>query len=408
MKNFTSTTSLLSGLFFTLFGCSSTDNLPNEELFLVPIIERVNIQTEIAKPEQIIDGQWVPIGPQSLNSIQYDYTTLYNNKPSYRFELNENDNTIPGYNEGTTKGRAEFSYCYATSTDFEGKAENTLANAQKILSVYHYGKGIIPPNSTSEHSFSVYFPKNMSTDVNTIFAQIHGMPDRTLVQNPDGDIYKMTDLEFLQLLETTIFKNNIGYERVIETDKNGNPKYDANGNIRYKAGEKNGWFVEQGGYPPLECGISKGYLYIKCHSDRKWLTNLDDRTNANVERTEVMVPVSSEYKTSTVAYKTPFSSFPRNCWVTFNLKITWSRYGGEIESVTQGKIDGEISYKKDKALIIDHIINNENIYIGRNDESGYYFKFGIYRTNSDTTPLTYNLANYVERITSTNFKSPQK
>ena len=110
MKNFTSTTSLLSGLFFTLFGCSSTDNLPNEELFLVPIIERVNIQTEIAKPEQIIDGQWVPIGPQSLNSIQYDYTTLYNNKPSYRFELNENDNTIPGYNEGTTKGRAEFSY----------------------------------------------------------------------------------------------------------------------------------------------------------------------------------------------------------------------------------------------------------------------------------------------------------
>lgn len=83
MKNFTSTTSLLSGLFFTLFGCSSTDNLPNEELSLVPITERVNIQTEIAKPEQIIDGQWVPIGPQSPNSIQYDYTTLYNNKPSY-------------------------------------------------------------------------------------------------------------------------------------------------------------------------------------------------------------------------------------------------------------------------------------------------------------------------------------
>ena len=158
--------------------------------------------------------------------------------------------------------QSELSYCYATSTDFEGKAENTLANAQKILSVYHYGKGIIPPNSTSEHSFSVYFPKNMNTDVNTIFAQIHGMPDRTLVQNPDGDIYKMTDLEFLQLLETTIFKSNIGYEKVMETDKNGNPKYDSNGNIRYKAGEANGWLVEQGGYPPLECGISKGYCLL--------------------------------------------------------------------------------------------------------------------------------------------------
>lgn len=401
MKNLLFIT-LLPGLILSLSGCSSTDSLPNEELSLIPITERVDIQNEIARPEQIIDGQWVPIGPQSLNSILYDYTMPYNNKPSYKFELDENANTIPGYNEGSTKGRAELSYCYATSADFEGKAENILANARKILSVYHYGKGIIPQNSTSEHSFSVYFPQNMSTNVNTIFAQIHGMPDRTLVQSPNGDIYKMTDSEFLQLLETTIFKNNTGYEKVMETDKNGNPKYDANGNIRYKAGEKNGWFVEQGGYPPLQCGISEGYLYIKCSSDRKWLTDLDDRTNANVGRTEVMVPVSSEYKTSTVAYKAPFSSFPKNRWVTFNLKITWSNYGGETESVTQGKIDAYISYQKDKTLISDHIINNEDVYIGRNDEQGYYFKFGIYRTNSDTTPLTYNLANYMERITSGN------
>ena len=201
---------LLSGLILPFAGCSSTDSLPNEELSLIPITGRVNIQSEIAKPEQIIDGQWVPIGPSSFHSIQYDYTMPYNNKPSYKFTLDEDANTIPGYNEGTTKGRAELSYCYATGADFEGKAENTLANAQKMLSVYHYGKGIIPQNRASEHSFSVYFPKNMSTDVNTIFAQIHGMPDRTLVQNPNGNIYKMTNSEFLQLLETTIFKNNTG------------------------------------------------------------------------------------------------------------------------------------------------------------------------------------------------------
>lgn len=160
MKNLLFIT-LLAGLILSLSGCSSTDSLPDEELSLIPITERVGIQNEIARPEQIIDGQWVPIGPQSPNSILYDYTMPYNNKPSYKFELDENANTIPGYNEGSTKGRAELSYCYATSADFEDKAENTLANARKILSVYHYGKGIIPQNSTSEHSFSVYFPQNM-------------------------------------------------------------------------------------------------------------------------------------------------------------------------------------------------------------------------------------------------------
>ena len=43
-----------------------------------------------------------------------------------------------------------------------------------------------------------------------------------------------------------------------------------------------------------------------------------------------------------------------------------------------------------------HIVNNEQILIGRNDENGYYFKFGIYRVGNSTVPVCYNLAGYKE------------
>lgn len=44
-----------------------------------------------------------------------------------------------------------------------------------------------------------------------------------------------------------------------------------------------------------------------------------------------------------------------------------------------------------------HIVDNEKIMIGRNDDDGYYFKFGIYRVGNSTKPVCYNLANYSER-----------
>ena len=40
----------------------------------------------------------------------------------------------------------------------------------------------------------------------------------------------------------------------------------------------------------------------------------------------------------------------------------------------------------------EHIVNNEEILIGRNDDDGYYFKFGIYRVGNSTVPVCYRLA----------------
>lgn len=124
----------------------------------------------------------------------------------------------------------------------------------------------------------------MDSNVSTIFAQWHGMPDRTLVQTPEGEVKKLTVDEFIELDKTTIFKKNTGYEKGGEVDKQGNPVKDKKGNPVYKAGKKNGWLVEQGGYPPLAFGFSGGWFYIKANSDRRWLTDKDDRCNANPEK----------------------------------------------------------------------------------------------------------------------------
>ena len=154
------------------------------------------------------------------------FTRMFNGKPSYRFELKEDDNTLSGYAKGETKGRAEFSYCYATSDDFKGLPADVYQKAQITKTVYHHGKGICPQGASRDYEFSVYIPSSLGSDVSTIFAQWHGMPDRTLVQTPQGEVKKLTIDEFVELEKTTIFKKNEGHEKVAKLDKQGNPVKD--------------------------------------------------------------------------------------------------------------------------------------------------------------------------------------
>ncbi len=356
---------------------------------LKPITKRVNVQADTARTAQIIDGEWVAVGTNKKHAISYDYTLPFEGKPSFRFELKEDDNTLSGYGKGETKGRAELSYCYATSADFDGQAADAFENAVRMKTVYHYGKGICKQGERRKYTFSVYIPSGLREDVSTIFAQWHGMPDRTLVSSPEGIVKKLTIPEFLDMYDRMIFKKNIAHDKIKVTDKNGA--------VTYKAGKANGWLIEQGGYPPLAFGFSKGYFYIKANSDRKWLSDKTDRCNADVEKSSVMKPVTSDYKASTIAYKLPFARFPKNCWITFVVDVKWTEYSGMSEEITSpGKLDVRMSYNRGGRKVDDHIVKNETISIGRNDEDGYYFKFGIYRVGNSSVPVCYNLADYSE------------
>ncbi len=364
---------------------------------LTPIVHRVNIQSDSAKASQIIDDKWVAVGVERKYAIQLDYSIPFHSEPSYRFELKESDNTLEGYSQDETKGRAELSYCYATHNDFQKLNNATYETAQKKKTVYHYGKGYAPQASLRSYEFSIFVPSSLSQDVNTIFAQWHGMPDRTLVQTPEGIVKKLTDHEFLSLYENSVIKKNIVHDK-IPLCKNGKKQYDKNGKEKYVAGKPNGWLIEQGGYPPLAFGFANNWFYIKANSDRKWLSDKTDRCNANPAKEEIMKPVKSDYKTSTIAYKQPFNDFPKNRWVTFRIQVRWTHYGGEEETIINpGKLDVVMSYLDNDLMNEIHIVDNEEILIGRNDEVGYYFKFGIYRVGNSKIPVKYNLAGYKEK-----------
>ena len=73
---------------------------------LIPILSRVNIQSDSAKSSQVVDNKWVAVGVSRNYAIQYDYTLPFQGKPSFRFELKNTDNTLEGYSENETKGRA--------------------------------------------------------------------------------------------------------------------------------------------------------------------------------------------------------------------------------------------------------------------------------------------------------------
>ena len=356
---------------------------------LQPITERVNIQTDSARTDQVINGEWVAVGTKKEHAITYDYSLPFDGKPSFRFELKEDDNTLSGYNAGETKGRAELSYCYATSKDFTGLPSETYINAQKMKTVYHYGKGISKQGSSMKYTFSVYIHSSLRDNVSTTFAQWPGMPDRTLVSTHEGVVKKLSEAEFADINDRMIFKKNIAHDKIKVTDKKGN--------ISYKAGKANGWLIEQGGYPPLAFGFTNGYFYIKANSDRKWLTDKTDRCNADPAKAAIMQPVTSDYKASTIAYKSSFNEFPKDCWITFSVEIKWTEYGGQSEEIkAPGKLDVKMSYSKDNKTMLKHIVDNEKILIGRNDDDGYYFKFGIYRVGNSTVPVCYNMAQYSE------------
>ena len=384
-------------IFFLVIALNRDFQLLQDEFTRIPLVERVSIQVDSARNDQIIDGQWVAIGINKEYAIQHDYSLQFNGHPSYYFELKESDNTLEGYAENETKGRAELSYCYATSADFASFPSEVYQQAQIKKTVYLYGKGSCPQGSSRNYKFSIYVPSSLRGDISSIFAQWHGMPDRTLVSTPDGIIKKLSTEEFIELSERMIFKKNIAYDKIPKRNKQGEIFKDINGHTVYKKGKPNGWLIEQGGYPPLAFGFSQGFFYIKANSDRKWFSDKTDRCNASPKTNEIMKPVISKYKTSTIAYKMPFDEFPKDRWVTFIVRVDWTKYGKEQENIIKpGKLDVHMKYEENGLTIINHVVDNEKILIGRNDENGYYFKFGIYRVGNSMVPVYYNLAGYCE------------
>ena len=126
--------------------------LQAQEQTVVPLTQRVSPQDEFAAPSSIIDGEWVAVGTRAAHAIAKDYSLPFDGKPSYRFELKSDDNTLEGYAKGETKGRAELAYCYAVAEDVKHLSAEQIADMITAKKVYHYGKGSCEQGSTDRKS----------------------------------------------------------------------------------------------------------------------------------------------------------------------------------------------------------------------------------------------------------------
>ncbi len=97
----------------------------------------------------------------------------------------------------------------------------------------------------------------------------------------------------------------------------------------------------------LLSAFHKAISILKLTRTCKWLTDKTDRCNVNPDKAEIMKPVTSTYKASTIAYKMPFDSFPKDCWITFRVDIDWTLYGKEKETILKpGLLDVIMSYQQ--------------------------------------------------------------
>lgn len=339
-----------------------------------PLQTRVDIQTDTVTAGQIIDGQWVAVGLQREYAISRNIGLLPHKVAAYRFELREEDNILEGLYPGEKVARAELSYCYGVSSDYSSRDEYLAARRRRT--VHYLGKGACSQASHMKYSFKIFVPSTMNANACVIFAQWHSMPTRTVIADTNGRFYYPGDREFDLAERRMLFKKGKGFE-------NGRP---------------NGWISDHGGYPVMAFGFADKYFYIKANSDRKWITDVDERCDVDIMGSRVMVPLQTRYKASTIVSRLSYDQFPKDRWVEFSVDVVWTSFGAEAETVKQpGKLSVDMKWVDAGVNRALPLVQNAEILVGRNDKDGYYFKCGAYRTGGNRIPVCYYIAGYEEQ-----------
>ena len=226
------------------------------------------------------------------------------------------------------------------------------------------------------YSFKIFVPSTMNANACVIFAQWHSMPTRTVIADTNRRFYYPGDREFDLAERRMVFKKGKGFE-------NGRP---------------NDWTSDHGGHPVMAFGFAHKYFYIKANSDRKWITDVDERCDADIMGSGVMVPLQTRYKASTVVSRLSYDQFPKDRWVEFSVDVVWTSFGAEDETVKRpGRLSVDMKWVDAGVNRALPLVQNAAILVGRNDKDGYYFKCGAYRTGGNRIPVCYYIAGYEEQ-----------
>ncbi len=306
---------------------------------------RLSEQKSIVAPGQILDGQFIPIGDKEPNGIIIEDTkNRHNGNAVYKFVCTGAANRIElSSTFGTRENLKEYS-------DEEIKDLSTIFDA--YINSFHGNYGDVVT-----YEWYTRFPEAASPTKGGIIAQIHGRPDRTLLVNPAGQMVKSSVKEMTAMLDTMYFDKHIGKS--------------------LKTKEPNGWRVDAAaGGPIAEMSYRPPHLYMLVRSSAERISDSETRTRPYPGKVQVGQVIGENGKTGFLAFAEPTSKVPVNKWIRFKMEIKYSKYSRTADKVLES---GYIRVWMDNQVLCDI----KNVDIGKNDELGPYFKYGIYKPFKD-------------------------
>lgn len=306
------------------------------------IPSRISAQRDVPKPEDIVDGRFIVVGnPEPEGKLYRDIINTYKGHPVYRFEATPKVN------------RVELTTCYGSNLD--GIPEEELATLSELANLYfdndqgHYG-------DTITYEWNARFPEPLKDNAKGIFAQWHGRPDRTLVITPKGERKILPPAEYLALrnsMKVSNKKGNIG--------------------IDPKSGKPNGWrFDGSSGGPIAAFKFQDGHMCLLVRNDPHACSDNTIRIKPKpvVRREQI-----KGTKSGACIFEKPIAEVPINQWLNFKVQIKYSTYSlDRDEPLESGFV---------KVWIDGELVANWKGDIGKNDEKGPYFKYGIYKPGTD-------------------------
>lgn len=331
------------GLFcITSSYCQNNKSVPGQKRDSIRAITwRLSEQKSIPTTDQILDNQFIPIGDNEPKAtIIEDSKNRYKGNVVYKFICNGQTNRI------------ELSSTFGTKENLKGYSEKEIKILSEISEGYinsfhgNYGDVVL-------YDWYTKFPEATDKDKGGIIAQIHGRPDRTLLVNPKGKIVKVSIQEMKVMLDTMYFDLHIGKNK--------------------KTKLPNGWRVDAAaGGPIAEMSYRPPYLYLMARGSAERVSNSETRTRPYPGKVEVGKEIGKDGKTGFLAFSEPVSEVPIDKWIHFKMEIKYSKYSPTSDEILE---KGYIKVWMDDRVLCDI----KNVNIGKNDEIGPYFKYGIYK-----------------------------
>ena len=136
-------------------------------------------------------------------------------------------------------------------------------------------------------------------------------------------------------------------------------------------------YVEQGGKPPLALKFKDNKLQVVCTGDSRWFSDKYTPGTNNKWRPS---PTDQHYKHQLLYDGMSLDNFPTDEWVTFTVNVKWAEFAvGRDEMINPGTLRIDMTNRGGTRRIVE----SNDLFIGRNDTLGYYFKFGCYRHSTE-------------------------